>query len=78
VAEELEFDSSQGNIYSLLHDFQTHTGTHPTSSYTMRTGDSSPRVKRSEHEAHHSPPSRAQVKNAWGYTSTRLHGVVLN
>jgi hypothetical protein len=31
-------------------------------------------------EADHSPPSSAEVKNAWSYTSTppvRLHGVVL-
>jgi hypothetical protein len=31
-------------------------------------------------EADHSPPSSAEVKNAWSYTSTpiRLHGVVLS
>jgi len=32
-------------------------------------------------EADHSPPSSAEVKNAWSYTSTPpicLHGVVLN
>jgi hypothetical protein len=36
-------------------------------------------VKRSGHEADHSPPSNAEVKNAWSYTSTppiRLNGVV--
>jgi hypothetical protein len=36
-------------------------------------------VKRPGHEADHSPPSSAEVKNAWGYTSTPpicLHGVV--
>jgi hypothetical protein len=27
-------------------------------------------VKRPEHEADHSPPSSAEVKNAWNYTST--------
>jgi hypothetical protein len=27
-------------------------------------------VKRSETEADHSPPSSAEVKNAWSYTST--------
>jgi hypothetical protein len=35
-------------------------------------------VKRPGREADHSPPSRAEVKNAWSYTSTppiRLHGV---
>jgi hypothetical protein len=38
-------------------------------------------VKRPGREADHSPPSSAEVKNAWSYTSTppiRLHGVVLS
>jgi hypothetical protein len=38
-------------------------------------------VKRLGREADHSPPSSAEVKNAWIYTSTppiRLHGVVLS
>jgi hypothetical protein len=38
-------------------------------------------VKRPGCEADHSPPSSAEVKNAWSYTSTptvRLHGVVLS
>jgi hypothetical protein len=38
------------------------------------------RVKRRGREADHSPPSSAEVQNAWSYTSTppiRLHGVVL-
>jgi hypothetical protein len=30
----------------------------------------SPGVKRPGHEAHHSLPSTAEVKNAWSYTST--------
>jgi hypothetical protein len=38
-------------------------------------------VKRPGPEADHSPPSSAEVKNKWSYTSTppiRLHGVVLS
>jgi hypothetical protein len=38
-------------------------------------------VKRPGREADHSPPSSAEVKNAWHYTSTtpiRLHSVVLS
>jgi hypothetical protein len=38
-------------------------------------------VKRLVRGADHSPPSSAEVKNAWSYTSippTRLHGVVLS
>jgi hypothetical protein len=37
-------------------------------------------VKRPEREADHSPPSSAEVKDAWSYTTTPpicLHGVVL-
>jgi hypothetical protein len=37
------------------------------------------RLKRPGSEADHSPPSSAEVKNAWSYTSTppiRLHGLV--
>jgi hypothetical protein len=37
-------------------------------------------VKRPGSEADHSPPSSAEVKNAWSHTSTppiHLHGVVL-
>jgi hypothetical protein len=38
-------------------------------------------VKRPGREADHSPPSSAEVKNAWNYTSNppiRLHSVVLS
>jgi hypothetical protein len=43
-------------------------------------GALSPWVKRSVREADHSPPSSAEVKNAWSYTSISvcLHGVVFN
>jgi hypothetical protein len=40
-----------------------------------------PWVKRPGHEAHHSPLSSAEVKNAWSSISThliRFHGVVLS
>jgi hypothetical protein len=38
-------------------------------------------VKRPGREADHSPPTSAEVKNAWSYTSTptiRFHGIVLS
>jgi hypothetical protein len=41
----------------------------------------SPGVKQLGHEADHSPPSSAEVKNVWGYTSTpliHLNGMVLS
>jgi hypothetical protein len=50
-----------------------------TSSCPTGTGGSFRGVKRPVREAYHSSPSRAEVKNAWSYTSTpqiRVHGVV--
>jgi hypothetical protein len=52
-----------------------------SASYPMGTGALFLGVKRPGREADHSPPSSAEVKNGWSYTSTppiRLHGVVLN
>jgi hypothetical protein len=47
---------NDGIFPSLHHRVQTGSGAHPAS-YTM-------------FEADHSPPSNAEVKNAWSYTST--------
>jgi hypothetical protein len=53
----------------------------PTQSPIQRVpGPLSLSVRHPGHEAHHSRPSSAEVKNAWSCTSTssvRLHGVVL-
>jgi hypothetical protein len=49
-------------------------------SYPMGAGDSFPGVKRPGREPDHSPPSSAEVRNVWSYTSTpqvRIHGVEL-
>jgi hypothetical protein len=48
---------------------QTGSGAHPVS-FPMGAGNSFPRVKQPGCEADHSPPSSAEVKNAWSYTST--------
>jgi hypothetical protein len=45
---------------------------HPVS-YPMVPGDLSPGVKRSRREADHSPPTSAEVKKMWIYTSTPLY-----
>jgi hypothetical protein len=50
------------------------SGAHPTSC-PMGTGALTPGVKRPGREDDYSPPSSAEVKNTWSYTST-LHGVV--
>jgi hypothetical protein len=45
---------------------------HPTS-YPMNTGVISQGLKRPRREADHSPPSSAEVKNAWSCTSTHQY-----
>jgi hypothetical protein len=49
-------------------------------SYPMGTGGTFPGVKWAGREVDYSPPTSAEVKKIWIYTSTpiRLHGVVLN
>jgi hypothetical protein len=51
-------------LFSLRHRVQTDSGA-KRASYTMGTGSTFPGG-----EVDHSPPFRAKVKNAWGYTST--------
>jgi hypothetical protein len=61
-------------IIFVHHSVQAGSGAHPAS-HPMCT-----EVKRPGHEANHSPPPNAEVKNAWNYTSTPpcLHGVLLS
>jgi hypothetical protein len=51
---------------------QTGSGVHPTS-YKMGTGCSFLRVKRQGREADRSPPTSAEVKKMWLYTSTPIY-----
>jgi hypothetical protein len=64
----VRFPAGAGN-FSLHYCVQNGSGAHPTS-YPMGTGALSLGVKRLGREADHSPPSSAEVKNAWSYTST--------
>jgi hypothetical protein len=55
----------------------------PTQPIKWVPGTLSPEVKRWGREADHSPPSSAEFKNAWGYTSAlpirfMVQGFVLN
>jgi hypothetical protein len=71
----VRFPAGSGK-FSLHHRFQNGSGPHPAS-YSMGTRGSIPGGE----AATHSPPSSAEVKNAWSYTSTppiRLDGVVLS
>jgi hypothetical protein len=58
--------------FSLLHTVQTGSGVHPTS-YKIGTGGSYLGVKRQGREADHSPPTSAEVKKMWNYTSPPLY-----
>jgi hypothetical protein len=61
----------RGWEFSLHYHVQTGSGANPTS-YLMGTRGSFPGVlKWPGCEADHSPPSIAEVKSAWIYTSTR-------
>jgi hypothetical protein len=69
MTRRLVFESWYSQEFSLVHIFQTWSGVHPTT-YPMGTGAHSPRVKQEGHEADHSPPTTAEVKKTWIYTST--------
>jgi len=59
------FDSRRG-LGIFLFTTVSRTALEPT----QHPGALSPEVKRPGREAPHSPPSSAEVKNAWSYTST--------
>jgi len=59
-----EFYFRQGHRF-----FPSHPRAHPAS-YAMGTGAIFPGVKRSGRKSDDSPPPNAEVKNAWGCTST--------
>jgi hypothetical protein len=62
TTERSEFESRDGQGFSLLHVVhQTGSGVHPTS-YPMGTGAMSPEVKQPGRVADHSPPASAEVK----------------
>jgi hypothetical protein len=56
-------------FFSICHRVQFGSGAHPAS-FQWVPGALTPRVEREGREADHSPPSSADVKNAWSYTST--------
>jgi hypothetical protein len=64
-----QFDSRWRHEFSLLHIVQTGSGVHPTS-YKNGYRGFFPGVKRQGREADHSPPTSAEVKKMWFYTST--------
>jgi hypothetical protein len=77
----LGFDSRRG-LRIFLFATVSRTALGPTQPHIQWVqGDLSLGVKRQGREADHSPPSSAEVKNAWSYTCTppiRLNGVVFS
>jgi len=77
---KVRFWEGAGN-FSLHYCIQNSFGTHPDS-YLMGSRGSSLVVKRPGHEADHSPPSSAKVKECmellYLHSPIRLHGVVLS
>jgi hypothetical protein len=63
----VQLPAGAGN-FSLHHLIQNGSGAHPAS-YAMGTRGFSLGLKQPGLEADHSPPSSAEVKNAWSYTS---------
>ena len=75
TAEQLWVHSQQGRNFCLLANVRSGCGAYPTSN---RYPGPSPVVKRPELPVNDSPPSSADVKNEWGYTSSSpicFHGV---
>jgi hypothetical protein len=64
---EVRFSAGVGN-FSFHNRVQTGSGVHPAP-YPVGTDAASLVVKRPVHETDHSPPSSAEVKNAWSCTS---------
>jgi hypothetical protein len=77
----LVFDYRQG-LGIFLFDTASRPSLGPTQLPVQGIPDVlSPGIKRPWRKADHTPPSSAEVKNAWSYTSTpqiRLHVVVLS
>jgi hypothetical protein len=73
-----EFESQCGQEFSLFHTVQTGSIAHPVL-YPVGTRGLSLGVKRSGHEADHSPPTSAKFKKRGSIHSfpIRLHGVML-
>jgi hypothetical protein len=72
MTEGSEFESRQGKEFSLLHVVQTGSGAHPAS-YKMGNGGSFLRSKSGRGVMLKTPPTSAEVKKLWIYTSTRPH-----
>jgi hypothetical protein len=79
------FERTKFYYLHIYFTFQTGSGTHPASYLIGKRGGGAfyPVVKQPGCEADHSPPTSAEVKKTWIYTSTLpyvvwAYGVALN
>jgi hypothetical protein len=68
--------SSPGNVKNFLHVAQTGSGAH-LAFYPMGIGSFSPEMKRPGREADNSPPTSAEDKKMWIYTSTPTYAFMV-
>jgi hypothetical protein len=66
MTKQLESESQYSQDFSFFHRVQTDWGEMGTSALSMD-------VKQQWHEADHSPPTSAEDKKIWIYTSTLLY-----
>jgi len=66
------FDSPHGRYISPFSNVQSFSDSNLTTCLKQTEG-SLPGVKKPENEVDHSSPPSAEIKNAWGYTSSSLH-----
>jgi hypothetical protein len=71
----LRLHDGGGDFLSLRYRIQIGSGAH-SASCAMGTGVFSPGIKRLGRETDLSPPSSAEVRNAWSYTSTHPYVIV--
>jgi hypothetical protein len=76
MTERPKFEFRQGQEFSLLHVVETGSGVQPTS-YPIGTGALSPGIKRQGREADHSPPTSADVKKMWIYSSNHIYAFMV-
>jgi hypothetical protein len=67
---------AESRNFSLLQNVQTDSEAHPIT-HSMGIGVLPRGIKRPRREVDHSPPSSAEVKNEWSYTSTPTNFIFL-
>jgi hypothetical protein len=76
--EAINSPETSGKNFFFLHNVQSRPALGPPQPSMQWVLEAlSPGVKRHEHEANYSPPTSAEVKKMWLYTSTPLYAFVV-